>query len=64
MKKYNFSSGPATLPQTLFEQAAKATLDYQNSGLSILEISHRSDTFVEILEGAKSLVVELPKFRR
>ncbi len=59
MKKYNFSSGPATLPQPLFEEAAKAVLDYQDSGLSILEISHRSDTFVEILEGAKSLVVEL-----
>lgn len=59
MKKYNFSSGPATLPQPLFEEAAKAVLDYQNSGLSILEISHRSNTFVEILEGAKSLVVEL-----
>ncbi|MGB1243179.1 MAG: 3-phosphoserine/phosphohydroxythreonine transaminase [Chitinophagales bacterium] len=59
MKKYNFSSGPAILPQSLFEQAAKATLDYQDSGLSILEISHRSDAFVEIMEGAKSLVVEL-----
>jgi len=59
MKKYNFSSGPAILPQSLFEQAAKATLDYKDSGLSILEISHRSDAFVEIMEGAKSLVVEL-----
>ncbi|MGB0931478.1 MAG: 3-phosphoserine/phosphohydroxythreonine transaminase [Chitinophagales bacterium] len=59
MKKYNFSSGPATLPQSLFEEASKAVIDYQNSGLSILEISHRSDTFVEIIEGAKSLVVEL-----
>lgn len=59
MKKYNFSSGPATLPQSLFEEASKAVVDYQNSGLSILEISHRSDTFVEIIEGAKALVVEL-----
>ncbi|MEZ4887189.1 MAG: 3-phosphoserine/phosphohydroxythreonine transaminase [Chitinophagales bacterium] len=59
MKKYNFSSGPAVLPQSLFEQAAKATLDYQDSGLSILEISHRSDAFVEILEGSQRLVIEL-----
>ncbi len=59
MKKYNFSSGPAILPQSVFEQAARSVLEYNNLGLSILEMSHRSDPFVEILEGAKNMVIEL-----
>ena len=59
MSKINFSSGPAMLPQSVLEELSRAVLNYQNSGLSILEISHRSDAFVEILEGARSLVREL-----
>ena len=59
MKKHNFSSGPAILPKEVFEAAAKAVLDLDESGLSILEISHRSPAFVSIVNEAVQLVKEL-----
>ena len=59
MKIHNFSAGPSILPQPVFEQSAKGVLDLDGSGLSILEISHRSKAFVEIHQKAKSLVKEL-----
>ncbi len=58
-RKYNFSAGPSILPKEVFEELSVAALDYNGTGLSIMEISHRSDTFVEILEGARSMVREL-----
>ncbi|MEX0996659.1 MAG: 3-phosphoserine/phosphohydroxythreonine transaminase [Flavobacteriaceae bacterium] len=59
MKKHNFSAGPSILPQEVFKEAAAAVLDYNNSGLSILEISHRSKEFIAVMEQAKSLSLEL-----
>ncbi len=59
IKKHNFFAGPAILPQQVIQQAAQAVADLNGSGLSILEISHRSADFVSILEEAKSLVKEL-----
>lgn len=59
MKKHNFSAGPCILPQEVFEKAAQAVLNLHNSGLSILEISHRSEAFIAILEEARALVLEL-----
>src|SRR5690625_5320388 len=59
MKKHNFGAGPCILPQEVFESASKAIIDFDNSGLSILEISHRSDAFVEVMETARSLALEL-----
>lgn len=59
MKKHNFSAGPSILPQEVFEKAAQAVLDFNNSGLSILEISHRSKDFVAVMEEARALVLEL-----
>lgn len=59
MKKHNFSAGPSILPQEVFEKAAQAVLNLDHSGLSILEISHRSEAFIAILEEAKALVLEL-----
>lgn len=56
---HNFCAGPSILPQEVFQQAAAAVLNYNDSGLSILEISHRSDAFESILEEAASLVREL-----
>ena len=61
MKKHNFSAGPAILPATVFEQASQAVINYNNIGLSLLEISHRSPEFVEILTEANALVRELLK---
>lgn len=57
--KYNFSAGPAILPQVVFKEAAQAVLNYQNSGLSLLEMSHRSPEFTQILEEAVALPLEL-----
>src|SRR5690606_14860409 len=59
MKINNFSAGPSILPQTVFEQAATAVVNFNNSGLSILEISHRSKDFVTVMEQAQSLTLEL-----
>ncbi|MCG8577508.1 MAG: 3-phosphoserine/phosphohydroxythreonine transaminase [Flavobacteriales bacterium] len=53
-KKHNFGAGPCILPQEVFEEASKAVLDF--NGLSILEISHRSEDFVQIMEEAQQLV--------
>lgn len=59
MKKHNFSAGPCILPQEVFKEASQAILDFNNSGLSILEISHRSADFVSVMEEARSLALEL-----
>ncbi|QED37093.1 3-phosphoserine/phosphohydroxythreonine transaminase [Antarcticibacterium arcticum] len=59
MKKHNYSAGPCILPQEVFKEASQATLDFNNSGLSILEISHRSKDFVDVMEEARSLSLEL-----
>src|SRR6056297_2220637 len=59
MKKHNYSAGPCILPQEVFEEASQAILDFNNSGLSILEISHRSKDFVDVMEEARNLALEL-----
>lgn len=59
MKKHNFSAGPCILPQEVMKKAAEAVIDLNGSGLSLIEISHRSPAFVEIMETARSLALEL-----
>ena len=59
MKKHNYSAGPCILPQEVFEEASKSILNFNESGLSILEISHRSKDFVAVMEEARALVLEL-----
>lgn len=61
MKKHNFCAGPSILPKEVIIQAAESVLDINESGLSLLEISHRSKAFVDIMEEARSLVLELTK---
>jgi phosphoserine aminotransferase len=58
MKKHNFSAGPCVLPKSVMEQAAAAVLNFDD-GLSLLEISHRSKPFVDVMENARSLALEL-----
>lgn len=58
-KVHNYSAGPCILPQEVFEKASQAVLDYNGSGLSLLEMSHRSTAFVEVMERARSLVKEV-----
>lgn len=57
--KHNFGAGPCILPQEVFQEASKAVLDFNNTGLSILEISHRSKEFEEVVTETESLVREL-----
>lgn len=59
MKKYNFNAGPSILPQETIEQTAKAILDLNNSGLSIMEISHRSKDFQAVMDETNALFKEL-----
>lgn len=56
---HNFNAGPSILPQQVFQQASQAVLDYNNSGLSILEIGHRTATFQAVMDEARALVKEL-----
>lgn len=58
-KKHNFSAGPCILPQEVFEKSAEAILDFNGSGLSLLEISHRSRDFVEVMTEARAIVKRL-----
>lgn len=58
MKKHNFNAGPAILPQSVFYEAADAVREFSD-GLSILEISHRSAAFSEVLEETTALIREL-----
>jgi phosphoserine aminotransferase len=59
MKKHNFSAGPAILPASVIEESAKGVANLNGMGLSILEISHRSPEFVQILDEAVALVRDL-----
>ena len=59
MKKHNFSAGPCILPDSVMRKAAEALVELDNSGLSLIEISHRSKEFVAIMEKARSLALEL-----
>ena len=42
---YNFSAGPAVLPEEVLREAAEEMMDYRGSGMSVMEMSHRSQTF-------------------
>ncbi len=59
MKKHNFSAGPCILPQEVLLKASESVMDFNGLGLSLLEISHRSKEFVEVMETARSLALEL-----
>jgi phosphoserine aminotransferase len=56
---HNFNSGPSVLPKEVFEQAAQGILDFNNTGLSILEIGHRTELFYAVIDEARALVKEL-----
>ena len=57
--KHNFNAGPSILPKEVFEEASRAIIDFNNTGLSILEIGHRTPLFEDVLNEAISLVKEL-----
>lgn len=59
MKKYNFNAGPSMLPRVVIENTAKQILDFNGSGLSLAEISHRSKDFQLVVDEAVALIKEL-----
>jgi phosphoserine aminotransferase len=58
MKRHNFSAGPCILPGEVLQKASEAVINFDN-GLSLLEISHRSKPFVDVMENARALALEL-----
>ena len=59
MKKHNFSAGPCILAESVLKQASAAVLNFNNDNLSLIEISHRSQSFIDVMEKAIRLVKEL-----
>lgn len=59
MKKYNFNAGPSMLPREVIENTAKQILDFNGSGLSLMEISHRAKDFQPVVDEAIALIKEL-----
>ena len=53
---FNFSAGPSTLPVPVLEKAAKQMLNYENSGMSVMEMSHRSSSYLDIFQKTKDLL--------
>ena len=58
---HNFNAGPSVLPKEVFEEASRAILDFNDTGLSILEIGHRTPLFMPVMEEARQLVRDLMK---
>lgn len=56
---YYFGAGPATLPKVVLDEIKNELVDFRGSGLSVLELSHRSEEFIEILDQVESLLCEL-----
>ena len=56
---FNFNPGPAAMPESVLQEAQSELLDYQGSGMSVLEMSHRSPEFEEILQDAKAALKKL-----
>ena len=58
-RKYNFCAGPAALPEAVLNQASQEMMDWQQNGLSVMEMSHRSEAFVAIAKEAETDLREL-----
>ena len=58
-RAFNFCAGPATLPEAVLKQAQSEMLDWRGTGMSVMEMSHRSDEFVAIAEAAEKDLREL-----
>lgn len=56
---YNFSAGPAVLPEEVLKEAAEEMLDYKGSGMSVMEMSHRSKVYETIIQEAEADLREL-----
>ena len=61
MKKHNFYAGPSILPDYTIEKTAEAVKNFANTGLSVMEISHRSKEFVAVMDETQQLFKDLLK---
>ena len=61
---YNFSAGPAVLPEEVLQEAAAEMMDYKGSGMSVMEMSHRSKWFDDIIKDAEKDLRELMTITR
>ena len=59
MKKYNFNAGPSILPQQVIKATIDACTDFENTGLSLMEISHRSKEFQPVMDNTEALMKEI-----
>lgn len=60
---YNFSAGPAVLPEEVLKQASDEMLDYHGTGMSVMEMSHRSKAFEEIITDAEKRILQYMQTR-
>ena len=58
---YNFSAGPAVLPEPVLKEVAGEMMDYQGTGMSVMEMSHRSPEFQKIIDDAEQDLRDLMK---
>ena len=58
-RAFNFNAGPAALPQPVLERAAAEMLDYNGTGISVMEMSHRSKAFQQIIDDAENRLRDL-----
>ena len=56
---YNFSAGPAMLPEEVLHEAAEEMLDYKGTGMSVMEMSHRTDAYQAIMDSAEQDIRDL-----
>ncbi|HYE69763.1 MAG TPA: aminotransferase class V-fold PLP-dependent enzyme, partial [Anaerovoracaceae bacterium] len=56
---YNFSAGPAMLPESVLKKAQEEMMNYRDSGMSVMEMSHRSKQYEEIIKGAESVLRDI-----
>ena len=56
---YNFSAGPAVIPESVLKKAASEMLEYRDSGMSVMEMSHRSELYMDIINETEALLIKL-----
>ena len=59
MRKWNFSAGPAAIPEAVLQEAQAEMLEWQGSGLSVMEMSHRSSDYIDIANKAREDLIDL-----
>ena len=59
MRKWNFSAGPATIPESVLKETQSELLEFKSTGMSVMEMSHRSKDYGEIANAARDDLIEL-----